>query len=353
MRQTMNVKLCSCLLVVLLTNIAWTRNIRPIYDETSYDWSFYSFECPQKLFCPPGFPNALYGDSRGLKEIPIIPARIWYLYLQNNFIETVRGKSFTNATQLKWINLNNNKISNNGIEKGVFASLKSLLYLFLEDNELEQVPSPLPASLEQLRLARNKITTIPGEVFSNLENLTMLDLHHNKLLDSTLSDATFRGLSNLIQLNIAQNSLTKMPPILPANVMQLFLDNNSIEAIPENYFNAMLKLLFLRLNNNKLTDEGLPTKIFNISSLLDLQLSNNELTKIPAIGIHLEHLHLDNNRINSINGTQICPIPIPGDYVYEMDLPRLRYLRLDGNEIKPPIPFDVILCFRLLQAIII
>uniref|UniRef100_A0ACB8FNG7 Uncharacterized protein n=3 Tax=Sphaerodactylus townsendi TaxID=933632 RepID=A0ACB8FNG7_9SAUR len=265
----------------------------------------------------------------------------------------IKGKSFTNATQLKWINLNINKITSSGIEKGVFASLKSLLYLFLEDNELEEVPSPLPASLEQLRLSRNKIATIPGEVFSNLENLTLLDLHHNKLLDMTLSDSTFQGLSNLIQLNIAQNSLTKMPPTLPANVMQLFLDNNSIEAIPENYFNAMLKLLFLRLNNNKLTDEGLPAKVFNISSLLDLQLSYNELTKVPAIGIHLEHLHLDNNRINSINGTQICPIPIPGDYVYDIDLPRLRYLRLDGNEIKPPIPFDVILCFRLLQAIII
>ncbi|XP_048358433.1 keratocan isoform X2 [Sphaerodactylus townsendi] len=350
----MNIKLCSCLLVVFLTTIVLTRNIRPMYDQTSsYDWSFYSFECPQDFFCPPGFPNALYGDSRGLKEIPIIPARIWYLYLQNNLIEMIKGKSFTNATQLKWINLNINKITSSGIEKGVFASLKSLLYLFLEDNELEEVPSPLPASLEQLRLSRNKIATIPGEVFSNLENLTLLDLHHNKLLDMTLSDSTFQGLSNLIQLNIAQNSLTKMPPTLPANVMQLFLDNNSIEAIPENYFNAMLKLLFLRLNNNKLTDEGLPAKVFNISSLLDLQLSYNELTKVPAIGIHLEHLHLDNNRINSINGTQICPIPIPGDYVYDIDLPRLRYLRLDGNEIKPPIPFDVILCFRLLQAIII
>lgn len=271
-----------------------------MYDHfSSYDWSFYSFECPQQCFCPPGFPSALYCDSRELKEIPIIPARIWYLYLQNNLIETIKGESFANATQLKWINLNNNKLTSSGIEKGAFANLKSLLYLFLEENELEEVPAPLPASLEQLRLARNKITTIPGEVFSNMENLTMLDLHHNKLLDSTISDATFQGLSNLIQLNIAQNSLTKMPPILPANVMQLFLDNNSIEAIPENYFNAMLKLLFLRLNNNKLTSEGLPAKIFNISSLLDLQLSNNELTQIPAIGIHLEHLHLDNNRINS------------------------------------------------------
>uniref|UniRef100_A0A8D0BW19 Keratocan n=1 Tax=Salvator merianae TaxID=96440 RepID=A0A8D0BW19_SALMN len=350
----MTVKLYSSLLVVFLTNTVWTRNIRPMSDEINpYEQFFYSSECPQECFCPPSFPNALYCDSKELKEIPPIPARIWYLYLQNNLIETVTEKSLMNATQLKWINLNNNKITNKGIEKGVFSNLKSLLYLFLEDNELEEVPAPLPASLEQLRLARNKISAIPGGAFSSLENLTMLDLHRNELLDSSLQSDTFQGLSSLIQLNIAQNSLTKMPPILPANVMQLFLDNNSIEAIPENYFDAMVKLFFLRLNNNKLTDKGLPSKVFNISSLLDLQLSHNELTKIPAISVHLEYLHLDNNKINTINGTQVCPIPIPGDRVYESSLPRLRYLRLDGNEIKPPIPFDLMLCFRLLQAVVI
>ncbi|XP_013911969.1 PREDICTED: keratocan-like [Thamnophis sirtalis] len=55
----------------------------------------------------------------------------------------------------------------------------------------------------------------------------------------------------------------------------------------------------------------------------------------------------------SLNGTQVCPIPIPGDYVYERNLPQLRYLRLDGNGIKPPIPLDLMLCFRLLQALVI
>lgn len=300
LRQMMNAKLCSNLLVVFLTHTVMTRNIRSMDNELDpYDWSFYSFECPQECFCPPSFPNALYCDNKELKEIPAIPARIWYLYLQNNLIETVTGKSFVNATQLKWINLNKNKITSNGIEKGVFSNMKNLLYLFLEDNELEEVPAPLPASLEQLRLARNKITTVPEGAFNNLENLTMLDLHQNKLLDGTLSSNTFQGLNSLIQLNIAQNSLTQMPPALPNNVVQLYLDNNSIDAIPANYFDAMLKLVFLRLNNNKLTDEGLPTKVFNVSSLLDLQLSYNALTRIPAISVHLEHLHLDNNRIDS------------------------------------------------------
>ncbi|XP_039559738.1 podocan-like [Passer montanus] len=354
--NTMILKVYTSLLLLFLVNSVWTRTVRQVYDDLDPGhWSHYTSECPQECFCPPSFPNALYCDNKGLKEIPPIPARIWYLYLQNNQIETISEKPFANATHLRWINLNKNKITNSGIESGVLSKLKRLLYLFLEDNELEEVPAPLPVGLEQLRLARNKISKIPEGVFSHLENLTMLDLHQNSLLDSALQSDTFQGLNNLMQLNIAKNSLKKMPLSIPANTLQLFLDNNSIEVIPENYFSAIPKVTFLRLNYNKLSDDGIPPNGFNVSSILDLQLSHNQLTKIPPINAHLEHLHLDHNKIKSVNGTQICPVSIAleEDYGYYGNIPRLRYLRLDGNEIQPPIPLDIMICFRLLQAVVI
>ncbi|XP_016083437.1 keratocan [Ornithorhynchus anatinus] len=343
-------------LVLFLTNSVWTRSVRQVYEVTDPDdWTVLSSDCPQECFCPPNFPNALYCDSRGLKEIPTIPSRIWYLYLQNNLIETIPEKAFMNATQLRWINLNKNKITNYGIEKGALSQLKKLLFLFLEDNELEEVPAPLPRSLEQLQLARNKVSRIPQGTFSNLENLTLLDLQHNKLLDNAFQRDTFKGLKNLMQLNMAKNSLRSMPPRLPANTMQLFLDNNSIEGIPENYFNVIPKVTFLRLNYNKLSDAGLPPNGFNVSSILDLQLSHNQLTKVPRISPRLEHLHLDHNKIKSVNGSIMCPasVAVSGEHDSFGYAPRLRYLRLDGNEIKPPIPMDLMICFRLLQAIVI
>ena len=33
--------------------------------------------------------------------------------------------------------------------------------------------------------------------------------------------------------------------------------------------------------------------------------------------------------------------------------PSHRYLRLDGNHLSPPVPIDVILCFRHLHSIVI
>ncbi|XP_020862074.1 keratocan [Phascolarctos cinereus] len=343
-------------LVLLVANTACTRIARQIYEVTHPDdWTALSFDCPPECFCPPSFPNALYCENRGLKEIPSIPSRIWYLYLENNLIKTIPEKPFVNATQLRWINLNKNKITNYGIERGALSQLKKLLFLFLEDNELEEVPAPLPRSLEQLQLARNKVSRIPQGTFSNLENLTLLDLQHNKLFDNAFQRDTFKGLKNLIQLNMAQNALRNMPPRLPANTMQLFLDNNSIEGIPENYFNVIPKVAFLRLNYNKLTDAGLPTSGFDVSSILDLQLSHNRLTKVPRISAHLEHLHLDHNRIRSVNGSVMCPATpvVAGMRDSFSDGPRLRYLRLDGNEIKPPIPMDLMVCFRLLQYVVI
>lgn len=57
-----------------------------------------------------------------------------------------------------------------------------------------------------------------------------------------------------------------------------------------------------------------------------------------------------------INGTQICPtslVSIQDFSPSDLDsVPRLRYLRLDGNLLKPPIPLDLMLCFRLLQSVV-
>lgn len=53
-----------------------------------------------------------------------------------------------------------------------------------------------------------------------------------------------------------------------------------------------------------------------------------------------------------VNSSDICPPGALDDY-FSDNGPRLRYLRLDGNEIKPPIPRELMMCFRLLRAIVI
>ncbi|KPP57614.1 prolargin-like [Scleropages formosus] len=298
-------------------------------------------DCPRECFCPPSYPNALYCESRNLRQIPIIPFRAHYLYLQNNYIDEVTVESFKNATELKWINLDNNRIRR--VERQVFEKLPNLLFLYMERNNLREVPNNLPANLEQLRLSHNQITKIPAGVFNNMEHLALLDLHHNKLSDSDLSRNIFRGLRNLVQLNLAHNILRKMPSNVPSNIYQLFLDKNNIEEIPMDYFKDLNNIAFVRLSYNQLTDKGIPKKVFNVSTLLDLHLAHNKLNTVPIFNPQLEQLYLNNNDI------EVMSMNLYDEGI----LPKLRYLRLDGNHLSPPVPMDVIMCFRHLKSIVI
>ncbi|KAL2103015.1 hypothetical protein ACEWY4_002183 [Coilia grayii] len=309
--------------------------------------------CPKECHCSPSFPNAVYCENKGLKRIPVIPPYTWYLYLQGNDIEALPEDSFHNASQLRWVNLNRNRLTNEGIQEGALRAMPNVVHLYMEENQLTSVPSPLPPKLEHLRLSRNRISKIPAGVFVGMDHLTLLDLQGNKLQDDAVTEMSLKGLTNLVQINLAKNQLGAMPLGLPPTVAQIYLDSNSIEKIPAEYFKGLPKVVFLRLNNNKLGNGGIPKNVFNISGMLDLQLSYNELTEIPYVPTSLEQLHLDHNKIKSVNGSDICPLPAGALDDYAESSPRLRYLRLDGNEIQPPIPRDLMMCFKLLRAVVI
>ncbi|XP_037534859.1 prolargin [Nematolebias whitei] len=308
-------------------------------------------DCPRECSCNPSYPNALYCENRNLRVVPVIPFRTHYLYLQNNYISEVTAEAFNNATEVRWVNLANNRIQR--IDKQVFEKIPALLYLYVQRNQLKEVPSGLPATLEQIRLDRNLISKIPTGAFNKMENLTLLDLHYNQLSDTGLGKNTLKDLKSLLQLNLAHNTLKKMPSGVPGNIIQLFLDKNRIDDIPKDYFKDFSHLAFVRLNYNQLSDKGIPKAVFNVSTLLDLQLAHNQLKMVPVFNSHLEHLHLNHNSIESINGTEICPYEMQVDLSDDSLVPRLRYLRLDGNHLHPPIPLDVIMCFRHLHSIVI
>lgn len=67
-------------------------------------------DCPRECLCSPSYPNSLNCENRNIRVIPQIPSRAHYLYLQNNFITEVTEEAFNNATDVRWINLSNNRI---------------------------------------------------------------------------------------------------------------------------------------------------------------------------------------------------------------------------------------------------
>ncbi|XP_062977261.1 osteomodulin [Elgaria multicarinata webbii] len=300
-------------------------------------------KCAKECFCPPTSPLSMYCDNRKLQMIPSIPSHIQQLYLQYNDIEAVPMESFVNATALKEINLSHNKIKSHMIDTGVFAKLSNLVQLHLEYNLLEEIPFPLPGSLERLILGFNQITKLPNRAIEDLVNVTMLDLCNNHLEDSQLKGTHFSNMKNLMQINLCNNRLQSMPPDIPISLMYLSLENNSISFIPDNYFQKLPKLTALRMSYNNLQD--VPYNAFNLPNLVELNLGHNKLKKAFYVPRSLQHLYIEDNEIEAINVTLMCPSIDP------LHLHHLTYIRVDQNKLTAPISTYAFFCFPHIHSI--
>lgn len=67
-------------------------------------------DCPRECLCNPSHPESLNCENRNLRVVPVIPFRTHYLYLQNNYISELTAEAFNNATEVRWVNLANNRI---------------------------------------------------------------------------------------------------------------------------------------------------------------------------------------------------------------------------------------------------
>nr|XP_033485399.1 fibromodulin [Epinephelus lanceolatus] len=295
-------------------------------------------DCPLECDCPSSFPTAMYCHGRNLQHVPYVPSHIKYVYLQRNQITGIQDGVFDNATNLVWVVLFHNQLSSDKIGKNVFSKLKHLDRLLLDHNELTRVPPNLPKSVTDLRLDHNKITKILSSSFEGMANLTTLQLQANVIEDV---GGVFKGLKSLTMLDMRENKLKKIPDNLPERLQQLYLEFNNIESVPPGFLTMNPKLQFVRLAHNKLTDKGLPSNVFNISTLVELDLSFNKLEKIPVVSRNLENLYLHANKIKEFSLSSFC------DTVGMTNFSRLRMLRLDANEISAEdIPAEAAYCLR-------
>ncbi|KAM4583141.1 fibromodulin a [Fundulus diaphanus] len=299
--------------------------------------------CPEECDCPPTFPVAMYCDGRGLTAIPSIPPRIKYLYLQGNAISAVPKLALVNATNLVWLFLHHNQLTSDAIGKEAFSKLEGLERLFLHHNNLTSIPPNLPRSLRDLRINHNRIEKVIPTDLEGMDNLTILHLHDNAVSDFGTS---LKTLKSLTLLDISNNKLRKVPDALPEHLHQLYLEFNSIDSLPEGFLGGLAQLQYVRMAHNQLTDKGIPSNTFNVTGLVELDLSFNKLERIPTVSTTLQHLYLQANQIKEFTLGSFCAI------VDVTNFSRLETLRLDGNEIsQEDIPTEFALCLRVASSI--
>lgn len=151
------------------------------------------------------------------------------------------------------------------------------------------------------------------------------------------------------------------------------MEFNSIDSLPEDFLGGLAQLQYIRMSHNLLKDKGIPSNTFNVTGLVELDLSYNKLERIPTVSTTLQHLYLQANQIKGkwpfrhivrkllhSQGyfTSHCPVIAEfslGSFCSVVDVTnfsRLQTLRLDGNEIsQEDIPSESALCLRWASSI--
>lgn len=133
------------------------------------------------------------------------------IYLKNNKINYIEANTFPKS--LRILNLDNNQLTR--LDKS-FTNLTNLQMLYLNHNKLQLVPDfrSLKA-LQELELSHNEIRFIAEETFANLPMLRLLDLSHNELSEVSFLDHTLiRGERSLdlsyLDISLAFNRISQI-----------------------------------------------------------------------------------------------------------------------------------------------
>lgn len=226
------------------------------------------------------------------------------LELQENPITSISFKGFY---PLNMTSLILSKAQLSSIPGELFTELSRLEKLELSENNLSSLPKEIGLlnKLIYLSVARNKLESLPAE-FAQLKSLRSLDLHYNNIREF------FEGIEEieLTYLNISSNAFGSMVSM-----------DSTMFTNPTGSNKLLSSLLFLVAADNQFTDKMLP--FFNsFVNLKLLNLSYNNFADISALDLkNLTELYLSGNKISTI----------PSECV--LNWKELKVLMLNGNQL--------------------
>ncbi|XP_065431836.1 podocan-like protein 1 isoform X3 [Chrysemys picta bellii] len=279
--------------------------------------------CPANCTCP----SEETVECGGL-DLHVFPSNVsravQHLSLQNNQLRELPYDELAQLTSLKTLNLHNNHIISDGLPDEAFESLDSLQYIYLANNKLTVAPQILPSTVRIVDLAANLLTEVYPLTFGQKANLSSppcrsVYLHNNQLTNTGLPYDAFNGSDTVSTMILSSNQLSYLPQNLPPALVRLHLQwpRPPLPAeqphLPDPQRGAEQPLEAPRA----LPAEQQPVQpghgpchlqrpvplplCSKLKSLEYLDLSNNNLTEIPAgFPPNIVILHLGKNRIGSL-----------------------------------------------------
>ncbi|XP_026526342.1 erbin isoform X2 [Notechis scutatus] len=207
------------------------------------------------------------------------------------------------------------------VPKEIFTFEKTLEELYLDANQIEELPKQLfnCQSLYKLSLPDNELTTLPASI-ANLINLRELDVSKNGIQEFP---ENIKNCKVLAIVEASVNPISKLPDGFSQllNLTQLYLNDAFLEFLPAN-FGRLTKLQILELRENQL--KMLPKTMNRLTQLERLDLGSNEFTEVPEVLEQLSGLKefwMDDNKLTLVPG-------------FMGSLKHLTYLDISKNNIE-------------------
>ncbi len=153
--------------------------------------------------------------------------------------------------------------------------------LKLINNHLRKLPKELfcASQLRRLDLSHNLLESVSPDIF-NLPNLEYLSLSHNRLRE--VHDTPLWSAS-LLSLDLSENNLQSLPPGIQYSCIEILnLSKNQFSTVPK-CLCRIRTLTSLDLSSMPIT--SLPKEMENLDHLVNLNVSNANISDLPAGGI--------------------------------------------------------------------
>ncbi|XP_069743486.1 trophoblast glycoprotein [Narcine bancroftii] len=183
------------------------------------------------------------------------------------------------------------------------------------NRDLSGIPSGIPASVKNLFITGNDISTLSADAFGQrLEQLVTLNLSGNKI--ETVEALAFASMPSLRQLDLSNNRISTLHPeafggggahsLRELNLSRALLNGSVVEQVSELLQNGTLaNLVHLELSDNDLF--YLPAHSFSrLTNLRRLDLRNNSIVAFRDTfqDLNLRMLDLRANALKTVgNGT--------------------------------------------------
>ncbi|CAJ1070416.1 erbin isoform X1 [Xyrichtys novacula] len=188
------------------------------------------------------------------------------------------------------------------VPKEIFSFEKTLQELYLDANQIEELPKQLfnCQLLHRLSMPDNDLTVLPAAI-ANLINLRELDVSKNSIQEFP---ENIKNCKVLAVVEASVNPISKLPEGFTQllSLTQLYLNDAFLEFLPAS-FGRLTKLQILELRENQL--KMLPKSMHKLTQLERLDLGSNEFVEVPEVLEQLtgiKELWMDGNRLTFLPG---------------------------------------------------